>query len=287
MTGSQEHNPPSDSHMSTPRRLDHTRILPALVFIPLFYFLVRYAPPLAFFALVATVSILALWEFYLLFHQNSTLDTTFGMGIAASSLVLVSLQWPHLISLQMALGLAILLILTFQTLLGPSTPHSAISTLVIGFGVLYIVFTLGHLLSIRNLTEGEFLIFFVVLVTWASDTGGYYVGKLWGNHPLAPTLSPKKTVEGFIGGMALAILFAILAHFWFLPSLTLVDCLLCGVLLTSVGTLGDLSESAFKRHVGIKDSGGLIPGHGGMLDRLDSLLLTAPTFYYYMVFIHS
>jgi phosphatidate cytidylyltransferase len=273
--------------MSTPRRLDHTRILPALVFIPLFYFLVRYAPPLAFFALVATVSILALWEFYLLFHQNSTLDTTFGMGIAASSLVLVSLQWPHLISLQMALGLAILLILTFQTLLGPSTPHSAISTLVIGFGVLYIVFTLGHLLSIRNLTEGEFLIFFVVLVTWASDTGGYYVGKLWGNHPLAPTLSPKKTVEGFIGGMALAILFAILAHFWFLPSLTLVDCLLCGVLLTSVGTLGDLSESAFKRHVGIKDSGGLIPGHGGMLDRLDSLLLTAPTFYYYMVFIHS
>ena len=89
-----------------------------------------------------------------------------------------------------------------------------------------------------------------------------------------------------MGGMALAILSAIVAHFWFLPSLTLVDCLLCGVVLTFVGTLGDLSESAFKRHVGIKDSGGLIPGHGGMLDRLDSLLLTAPTFYYYMVFIH-
>jgi phosphatidate cytidylyltransferase len=257
------------------------------VFIPLFYFLVRYGPPLAFFALVVIVSSLALWEFYLLFDQERVLYKNFGIGVTTTSLVLVGLQWPHIISLQIAFGLAILLILTYQTFFSSPTPTSAISTLVIGFGVLYIGFTLGHLLSIRNLTEGEFLIFFVVLVTWASDTGGYYVGKLWGNRPLAPTLSPNKTIEGFLGGMALAVFCAILAHFWFLPSLTLLDCLLSGVGLTFVGVIGDLSESAFKRHAGIKDSGGLIPGHGGMLDRLDSLLLTAPTFYYYMVFTHS
>lgn len=109
--------------------------------------------------------------------------------------------------------------------------------------------------------------------------------KLGGVRPLAPRLSPKKTIEGFLGGLLAAPLIAWIGHLWFLPAVTPVDCLILGLLFTALGLLGDLSESALKRSAGVKDSGSLIPGHGGMLDRIDSLLLNAPFFYYYMAFV--
>ena len=131
--------------------------------------------------------------------------------------------------------------------------------------------------------EGEFLIFGLFLVTWAADTGAYYVGASLGRHKLAPSISPNKTIEGVAGGLITAILAAFLAQAWFLPSLTSADCMAIACLLTIAGLLGDLAESAMKRGAGVKDSGSLIPGHGGMLDRLDSLLFTAPAFYYYVL----
>jgi phosphatidate cytidylyltransferase len=137
----------------------------------------------------------------------------------------------------------------------------------------------------RALDGGEFLVFFVVLVTWAGDTGAYYVGMSLGRHQLAPVISPNKTVEGLMGGLLLALAMAVVASLWFLPSLTLADCLATGLLLAGAGLLGDLVESALKRSAGVKDSGMLIPGHGGMLDRLDSLLFTAPIFYYYVTLV--
>lgn len=105
-----------------------------------------------------------------------------------------------------------------------------------------------------------------------------------GRHPLAPVISPKKTYEGLAGGMVLAAALAFAARSWFLPAMSLLDCLLLGIGLTFAGLVGDLAESAIKRGAGIKDSGALIPGHGGMLDRLDSLLFTGPAFYYYVMF---
>ena len=113
----------------------------------------------------------------------------------------------------------------------------------------------------------------------------YYVGSRFGSRPLARVLSPKKTIEGLVGGLITVPLIAWGASLWFLPLLTLSDCIVLGLTLTLVGTFGDLSESAFKRQAGVKDSGNLIPGHGGFLDRIDSLLLTVPTFYYYMLII--
>jgi phosphatidate cytidylyltransferase len=134
----------------------------------------------------------------------------------------------------------------------------------------------------RLLPQGEWLIFFLLLVTWASDTGAYYVGTLYGRHRLAPTISPKKTVEGLVGGLIAAIIAGYIARWWFLPELSGLDCLVLATLLTIAGLWGDLAESAMKRTVGMKDSGGILPGHGGMLDRLDSLLFATPVFYYYI-----
>ncbi|HJU05758.1 MAG TPA: phosphatidate cytidylyltransferase, partial [Nitrospiraceae bacterium] len=153
------------------------------------------------------------------------------------------------------------------------------------FGILYVAFLLGHLLLTRALPEGAFLIFFVVLVTWAGDTGAYYAGVTMGRRKLAPTISPNKTVEGLLGGISLALGAAFVSRYWFAPWLTAFDCVATGLLLTITGVLGDLSESAFKRSAGVKDSGSMIPAHGGMLDRVDSLLFTAPAFYYYMTLV--
>ena len=153
------------------------------------------------------------------------------------------------------------------------------------FGVFYISFTLGHFLTIRKLPDGPFLIFFVLLVTWGGDAAAYFIGRGFGSRPLSPILSPKKTIEGLLGGLIGATIIAWMASLWFLPTFTVIDCVILGIALTLLGTIGDLSESAFKRQAGAKDSGSLIPGHGGFLDRIDSLLLTVPTFYYYMVVI--
>ncbi|MBM4124999.1 MAG: phosphatidate cytidylyltransferase, partial [Nitrospira sp.] len=156
---------------------------------------------------------------------------------------------------------------------------------VLVFGILYIGLTMGHLLLTRSLAEGEFLIFFLVLVTWAGDTGAYYAGVSLGRRKLAPVISPNKTLEGLLGGLLLAILVSIGAGLWFLPSFSLTDCLALGLVLTLTGMVGDLAESVLKRSAGVKDSGSLIPAHGGMFDRLDSLLFTAPAFYYYVTLI--
>ena len=127
--------------------------------------------------------------------------------------------------------------------------------------------------------------FFVLLVSWSGDAAAYYIGKSFGSRPLAKILSPQKTIEGLAGGLITTPLIAWGASLWFLPLLTLSDCIILGLTLTLLGTVGDLSESAFKRQAGVKNSGNLIPGHGGFLDRIDSLLLTVPTFYYYMLII--
>jgi phosphatidate cytidylyltransferase len=150
--------------------------------------------------------------------------------------------------------------------------------------MLYIGLTLSYLVAVRLLPDGEWLLFFLLLVTWAADTAAYYVGTLYGRRRLAPTISPKKTVEGLAGGLIGATIAAFVARWTFVPEFSVFDTVVLAVLLTLVGLWGDLVESAIKRGAGVKDSGGLLPGHGGMLDRLDSLLFAAPAFYYYVAF---
>jgi phosphatidate cytidylyltransferase len=152
-------------------------------------------------------------------------------------------------------------------------------------GMVYVGITLSFLVSTRLLHEGEWLLCFLFLVTWAGDTGAYYAGTSWGRHLLAPRISPKKSVEGLVGGLIGAVSVAYFARWWFMPTLSIFDCAMLALLLTGTGLWGDLAESALKRSVGAKDSGGVLPGHGGMLDRLDSLLFTAPAFYYYVTLV--
>ena len=269
----------------TSKRWDSRRLYAALVFIPLFYLLVRYLPPIAFFGLVVGASWLALIELYRLHFQPRLATMAIILGLVMTTLVLSHLQWPDALPLHPLLLFVITATLLSYLLSKHELSRSLVDVSVLIFGMLYIGFTLGHLLLIRALPDGIFLVFFVILVTWAGDTGAYYTGVSMGRTPLAPRISPNKTVEGLVGGCLLAVVIALIARAWFIPSFTIVDALVLGVMLTVAGLVGDLSESMFKRGAGVKDSGGLIPGHGGMLDRLDSLLLTAPTYYYYVTLV--
>ena len=282
--GFQVHDSPTKPRSQPPRQLDLQRLYPAVIFVPLFYVIVRHFPPSVFFLLVTGAALFALWEFYDVYFKGQPRQLSAAIGLGTLTIVLGIIQWSDMIAIPLILMVIIVTILFsymnfpdyFKRLTIPT--HTGIL-----FGVLYIGISLGHLLLIRKLGHGDLLIFFVVLVTWSADVGAYYTGVTIGRRPIAPRLSPKKTVEGFAGGLLVAVLTACASRFWFLPSLSLLDCFAIGTLLASIGLLGDLAESAFKRSSGVKDSGTLIPGHGGMLDRLDSLLLTAPAFYYYVL----
>ena len=143
-----------------------------------------------------------------------------------------------------------------------------------------------YIYLLRTIPEGMVWLFFLLACTWASDTMAYFTGRRLGRRPLAPALSPGKTVEGALGGV-LGSVAAALIIVQIYPQLPWLHLAGLGLLVGMVGQVGDLVESAFKRQTGVKDAGSLIPGHGGILDRFDSMLLTAPLVYYYVVFIIS
>jgi phosphatidate cytidylyltransferase len=238
-----------------------------------------------FTLLVISGGVVALLELYRIAVGERLNAYATALGLLTVGLIIGRAHLP--MALSDVLTVATMMLASSMLLGASSVQYRFTDTCVLLFGVLYVGLTLSSLVLMRLFPAGEFFILFVALVTWAGDTGAYYSGNLWGRRLLAPRISPKKTVEGLIGGMTLACGAALVAQTWFLPQLRLMDALILGVLLTGAGLLGDLCESAIKRSVGAKDSGGILPGHGGMLDRLDSLLFTAPTFYYYVLFVRG
>jgi len=152
---------------------------------------------------------------------------------------------------------------------------------------LYIPLLGSHLVALRTgfpQPLSAHLLSFFFLVLMGSDAGAYYLGRSFGKRKLAPSISPGKSWEGVAGGIAAALAMAALAHFWFFRELPLKFALPLAVVMTIVGILGDLAESALKRGAGAKDAANILPGHGGLLDRLDSLLFNAPLIYYFARF---
>jgi phosphatidate cytidylyltransferase len=150
------------------------------------------------------------------------------------------------------------------------------------FGLLYLSLFIPFFVLIRTAPQGLHWIFFLLAVNYAGDTSAYYAGRTWGRHKLAPAVSPKKTWEGSLGGLAANGLVAWIFHRTLFPSISPVEIILLGLLLGGLSQVGDLTESLIKRASNTKDSGVMFPGHGGFLDRVDSLLLPAPPLYFYL-----
>jgi phosphatidate cytidylyltransferase len=148
------------------------------------------------------------------------------------------------------------------------------------FGLVLVGFFLAHIALIMRLPEGHRLLLFLSCITVVSDSAAFFIGKSLGRHKLCPTVSPKKTIEGFMGGLLGGAAGGLIVSLLFFPGFALIRVIMFSALLAAVGVLGDLTESMLKRQAGVKDSGTILPGHGGLLDRVDSLLLAAPAFYY-------
>ena len=146
-------------------------------------------------------------------------------------------------------------------------------------GLVYIPVFLSFLILLRFSPDGVAWIFWPLLIIFAGDTGAFYTGTYLGRHKLCPWVSPKKTIEGSLGGLAANVVVALILKALLLPSLATVPCILFALVIGAAGQIGDLFASEFKRSAGVKDSGALLPGHGGFLDRLDALLFASPLAY--------
>jgi phosphatidate cytidylyltransferase len=267
------------------------RVVVALIVLPLLYALIRYAPPIALFALVVAAVIIGQRELCRLFHpETSSWRLAIGLGLgglAVWGLYRTADVYPHgtdVIATAVPAGIvaAVLLIELFTGCrLATALPAPGLWI----FSAVYLGWMLGHVMLIRVLERGADAVLFVVTVTWMVDSAAYFGGRRFGRRPLAPVVSPKKTIEGAVAGLAGGIITALVVRLWWLPELSGVESLGAGLLLGCAGQLGDLAESMFKRRAGVKDSSGWIPGHGGLLDKVDSLVFTAPTFYYYLLWV--
>ncbi len=256
-----------------------TRIITAIIGIPVLLFIL-YQGGLAWMALFVLLGMTALYEYLAMMkiHGRSPLYLP-----AYALLVLILLRGqagPYFASLLMAV---VLLIVVQGVFLYPKYNLDDIAQTLLG--AFYIGFLLSFALLIQGLAQPFFIILLVLLVTWGSDIGGYLFGRLWGKTKMAPLLSPNKTWAGAVGGVVLASIAAIVfAYFIPLAGVSLVQTMILAVLGSVAAQLGDLFESAMKRYYGVKDSGYIIPGHGGVLDRFDSFMLVLPVFYYFIYF---
>lgn len=154
-------------------------------------------------------------------------------------------------------------------------------------GVAYVAGLMLFIPLLRRLDDGLAWVFTMLAITWLGDTGAYFAGRAFGKTRLYEKISPKKTWEGAVGGAVLATVGVFVIRAVALPQLTIVDCILLGVIVDAFGVVGDLVESMFKRSFGVKDSGWILGGHGGILDRIDALLFTAPVLYLYLTVVRG
>jgi phosphatidate cytidylyltransferase len=266
------------------------RILTAVVVLPFLIASILIDSLWWVFVLLAVAAmVLGLWEFYLLAKRLQLKPDPTAGYIAGAALVTISLyNDPAAILLVQFVIIALVIgTLIATTLRGAPFDKMIASASATILGVLYVAFLGSHLISIRtgfDPTLSRHLLSFFFLVLMGADTGAYYIGRAFGKRKLAPSISPGKTWEGAIGGLLAALAMAALAHFWFFRELPLKYILPLAAVMTIVGIFGDLAESALKRGAGAKDAANILPGHGGMLDRLDSLLFNAPLIYYFARF---
>ena len=178
---------------------------------------------------------------------------------------------------------AVFVAASVQSLFAPDRERAPTRTAHVVTGCLYGGLGLGPIAALRVGPEGLQWVISALVITWANDTCAYFAGRLFGRHKLHPAVSPNKTWEGFAGGAVGSVAGMFIARWVAFPGLTTVDCVALGLLGAVLGPLGDLCESLLKRAHGVKDSGTLIPGHGGLLDRVDALLFNAPAVYLYVV----
>jgi len=290
------------------------RVATALVLIPVVVGLVLFTPTWVVAIAAAVVTVLALWEYFalgeaighrayriwtilcslVLVTQQALATPVFGfLAVRDASRVtsntvpsVESMLWIFTVTFPTTLFFLFVLGLTLLTLFTKRALVETLPAIGISSGALLVVaFPLSFAVRLHRFADnGPRLLLFALVITWAGDTAAYFVGRAMGKHPLAPHMSPKKTWEGSVAGMVGSLIVAWAFSYWIrIPIGHLVAMAVIG---NVAGQMGDLLESAYKRSAGVKDSGGLLPGHGGVLDRIDALILCIPVIWYYVVLVN-
>ncbi|MEZ4407655.1 MAG: phosphatidate cytidylyltransferase [Polyangiales bacterium] len=239
------------------------------------------APVWAYVILATAAAFVATWEFFNLTHPGDKLGQLHGTALTMAFYGL--LVWTnfghHHAPAVVWFATLIAPVSLLLTLLRPSEIPTALPrTAALTLGPAYLGATMAMMALIRSHgtnVQGAGLVLLTMMFAWMSDTGGYFAGRFIGGPKLYPKVSPNKTWAGSIGGLTAVVLGAVLAHFTFLPALPLGKGVLLAFVGGAVGQMGDLAESVLKRSAGVKDSGGILPGHGGILDRIDALVFCA------------
>jgi phosphatidate cytidylyltransferase len=257
-----------------------TRILSAVIMLPLLILLFVGGKFLLLACFV--IGVMGVREFYHGFENLGIKPSYTAAYISSLGLYAVNLFAPAEYHYYM-FWLAAVLIMSMLYLFDIEKRELADSMATLT-GIIYAIFLSFHVTLVEQTGEYGILVWLIFITAFGTDSMAYFTGLLIGKHKLAPKISPKKTIEGAVGGIIGSVLFCILFGYFAIPRL-LAHCAVIGILGGFVSQLGDLSASIFKRKMGIKDYGNLIPGHGGILDRIDSVLFTAPLVYYYVMIV--
>lgn len=263
------------------------RVITAVAGIPIVVCLALFAAFPVFVAAVMLVSILALHEYFALTKTHGTTPLVW-IGHLIGAAIILSFCFsgsPLVVLLPSSSALILMAALFLRRDLKPALETTA-ATL---FGPWYVCGLMGAVVSIRLIDAmglpGGHLLLLLFVIIWANDIFAYAAGKTLGRHKLAPQVSPNKTVEGAVAGLVFGVIAAVIYAHFFLPDLAPSNAALLGTVVGFFGQIGDLCQSLLKRSANVKDSGNILPGHGGMLDRIDSLLFGAPALYYYSYYL--
>ena len=255
------------------------RLASGIVMAALLLALILYGSVFHFFIFCLVVATLGAHEFFSMLKAGRRPAPALA-GVPAAAALAAALYsgaspWPMAAILGLfILGLAV-------SLTGPEGKRMETGANLV-YGAMFTGAPMAALALVRAQDGGAAYVVMLITATALCDTGAYYTGRKWGKRKLAPALSPGKTVEGFIGGVAGAMAGAFIVWWLFNPPFGPMDAAVCGLIAGFLGPVGDLAESAIKRDTGVKDSGAIIPGHGGVLDRADSLLFTSAAFYLFL-----
>ncbi len=256
------------------------RLLTAAVAIPLVLAIICYGGNLGFFLLILAVIGFALYEYFSFIYPEKV-----NVQIVAHTLlglllpVVFYFGYPDLIVPATAF---IIIFATAFSLFRVTDPHTkAVNLFTRLFGNFYDAFLLSYMIVLRKLPHGIEWVVLAVAINFGTDAGAYFAGRFLGKHPLYAAVSPKKTVEGAIGGIVFCLVLVIIGKYVLLKQLGWGDVLILSLVSSVLAVLGDMAESLIKRGFKVKDAGGILPGHGGILDRIDSFVFSAPFIFYY------
>lgn len=257
-----------------------TRTPTALILLTFILLSIQFLPPPAFFLFLQIGILASLFEFYNLPRRRNVFPKK-ALGFLLSLIIGLSFFFEAL-SLELALFISLFLVAIYFVLTVnklEKLPQFPASIALTFFGAFYLSFTINFFYILRE-EKGPFIVYFLLAVVTIGDTGAYLFGKLLGRHKLVPIASPKKTWEGSFAGIVFACLGAVAVQQTLIKDFVLWKAILFALIVHAVAQISDPLESLFKRAVGVKDSSNILPGHGGFLDRIDSLILATPFFYY-------